>query len=58
MPELLTKNSNENISGLQRLTTKFGSQYLYYTENGEEASEIDIVPNPGTPMMSRANDGW
>ena len=35
----------------------FGSQYLYYDDEELGASGIDII-GPGTPMMSRANDGW
>lgn len=34
----------------------FGSQYLYYDDKEQGASGIDVI-GPGTPMMSRANDG-
>lgn len=35
----------------------FGSQYLYYDDKEQGASGIDVM-GPGTPMMSKANDGW
>ncbi|XP_053999521.1 uncharacterized protein LOC128887541 isoform X1 [Hylaeus anthracinus] len=36
---------------------KFGSQYLYYDDEEDGASGIDVM-GPGAIMMSRANDGW
>ena len=46
-----------NYSTLSFVKEKFGSQYLYYDDEEDGASGIDII-DPGTPMMSRANDGW
>ncbi|XP_012279754.1 uncharacterized protein LOC105699393 [Orussus abietinus] len=37
--------------------SKFGSQYLYYDDEVSGASGLDVI-GPGTPMMSRSNDGW
>ena len=48
----------ENIqSNLNLSRGKFGSQYLYYDDEEDGPSGIDVM-EPGTPMMSRANDGW
>ncbi|CAG5077915.1 Similar to SLC16A1: Monocarboxylate transporter 1 (Bos taurus), partial [Cotesia congregata] len=38
----------------ERRISKFGSRFLYYDD---EVERIDVV-DPGTPMMSRSNDGW
>ncbi|XP_043286586.1 monocarboxylate transporter 12-like [Venturia canescens] len=40
-----------------RLSQRFGSQYLYYNDDEDGAAGIDVLAS-GTPMMSRANDGW
>ncbi|KAH0557789.1 hypothetical protein KQX54_011725, partial [Cotesia glomerata] len=50
--ELLEDKAKNKI--LERKISKFGSQFLYYDD---EAQGIDVV-DPGTPMMSRSNDGW
>lgn len=55
--------SVENIHGIKKLTAEnrlsqmFGSQYLYYDDDEQGASGLDVF-GTGTPMMSRANDGW
>ncbi|XP_034189364.2 uncharacterized protein LOC117608408 isoform X1 [Osmia lignaria lignaria] len=57
-----TSKSLEDIgentqSNLNLSRGKFGSQYLYYDDEEDGPSGIDVM-EPGTPMMSRANDGW
>lgn len=62
------RNSEENIArikrekslgnGENRMSYLFSSQYFYPDENEEGAVGIDVISNPATPMMSRANDGW
>lgn len=47
----------KKLNGESRLGEMFGSQYLYYDDDENGAAGIDVF-NPGTPMMSRANDGW
>lgn len=57
--------SVENILRLEKLShlvgdrnsQRFGSQYLYYDDEQDGASGIDVIAL-GAPMMSRANDGW
>lgn len=45
------------LSTDNRFSEKFGSQYLYYDDEEQGAAGLDVV-GPGTPMISRANDGW
>ncbi|XP_043262141.1 uncharacterized protein LOC122402966 [Colletes gigas] len=47
-----TKNSTLNLA-----KGKFGSQYLYYDDEEDGASGIDVI-GPGSAMIARANDGW
>ncbi|XP_076176277.1 uncharacterized protein LOC143151234 [Ptiloglossa arizonensis] len=50
--------STPNSDGTLSLAKgKFGSQYLYYDDEEDGASGIDVM-GPGALMMSRANDGW
>ncbi|KAK2585103.1 hypothetical protein KPH14_008615 [Odynerus spinipes] len=51
------ENGKAIYDALGRAKPKFGSQYLYYDDEEDGASGIDVI-SPGTPMMSRANDGW
>ncbi|XP_017765310.1 PREDICTED: uncharacterized protein LOC108554513 isoform X1 [Eufriesea mexicana] len=51
------ENIQSNYGTLSLAKGKFGSQYLYYDDEEDGASGIDVL-GPGTPMMSRANDGW
>lgn len=44
---MLSSRKNRNI---------FSSQYLYNSDN-QSVTGYEII-DPGTPMMSRANDGW
>ncbi|XP_068970748.1 uncharacterized protein [Bombus flavifrons] len=55
--ENVAKNTQSNYSISNLVKRKFGSQYLYYDDDEYGASGIDVM-SPGTPMMSRANDGW
>nr|XP_003702375.1 PREDICTED: uncharacterized protein LOC100881817 isoform X1 [Megachile rotundata] len=58
VPSKSLENISKNIySNLSVWKQKFGSQYLYYDDKEEGPSGIDLV-EPGTPMMSRSNDGW
>ncbi|XP_046748817.1 uncharacterized protein LOC124412739 [Diprion similis] len=50
-------NGSTKLASENRFSEKFSSQYLYYDDEEHGASGIDVF-NPGTPMMSRANDGW
>ncbi|XP_046599068.1 uncharacterized protein LOC107222432 [Neodiprion lecontei] len=50
-------NENTKLARENRFSERFSSQYLYYDDEEHGASGIDVF-NPGTPMMSRANDGW
>lgn len=54
---LSVENVREKLSNLADSRQGFGSQYLYYDDEEEGAVGIDVIPT-GTPMMSRANDGW
>ncbi|XP_015429681.1 PREDICTED: uncharacterized protein LOC107186349 [Dufourea novaeangliae] len=58
------ESSTKNNSKKERITSfrlmfceKFGSQYLYYDDEEDGASGIDVI-GPSAVMMSRANDGW
>ncbi|XP_076236513.1 uncharacterized protein LOC143180576 [Calliopsis andreniformis] len=55
------ENIDENIQNsnttLNLMREKFGSQYLYYDDEEDGASGIDVL-GPTSLMMSRANDGW
>ncbi|XP_024940750.1 uncharacterized protein LOC107267613 [Cephus cinctus] len=50
-------DQNKPLTKERRSSQRFGSQYLYYEDKEVGASGIDVI-GPGTPMMSRANDGW
>lgn len=51
------ENSVKRDRIIEKRLSKFGSQYLYYDDEGKGAIGIDVI-TPGTPMMSRSNDGW
>ncbi|XP_015114501.1 uncharacterized protein LOC107039418 [Diachasma alloeum] len=53
---LSVENLKEKLSTIADDRQGFGSQYLYYDDEEEGAAGIDV--EGGTPMMSRANDGW
>ncbi|XP_011313887.1 uncharacterized protein [Fopius arisanus] len=53
---LSVENLKEKLSTIADDRQGFGSQYLYYDDEEEGAVGIDV--EGGTPMMSRANDGW
>ncbi|XP_071864045.1 uncharacterized protein isoform X1 [Bombus fervidus] len=55
--ENVAKDTQSNYSISNLVKGKFGSQYLYYDDEEYGASGIDVIGS-GTPMMSRANDGW
>ncbi|XP_012268259.2 uncharacterized protein LOC105693129 [Athalia rosae] len=50
-------NGGKKLERENRFSERFASQYLYYDDEEQGASGIDVF-SPGTPMMSRANDGW
>ncbi|XP_076650617.1 uncharacterized protein LOC143357858 isoform X2 [Halictus rubicundus] len=55
-----TENLDDNRSNYGALSLakeKFSSQYLYYDDEEDGASGIDVLA-PGVLMLSRANDGW
>ena len=55
--ENVDENTQNSYSALSLAKEKFGSQYLYYDDDEDGASGIDVM-GPTSVMMSRANDGW
>ncbi|KZC08123.1 Monocarboxylate transporter 12 [Dufourea novaeangliae] len=55
--ENVAENRRNSFSALSIAKEKFGSQYLYYDDEEDGASGIDVI-GPSAVMMSRANDGW
>lgn len=55
--ENLDSNTRSSNATLNLMREKFGSQYLYYDDEEDGASGIDVM-GPTSVMMSRANDGW
>ncbi|XP_031844862.1 uncharacterized protein LOC116432331 [Nomia melanderi] len=53
----VSESRRYSYGALSLATEKFGSQYLYYDDEEDGASGIDVM-GPDILMMSRANDGW
>ncbi|XP_076301476.1 uncharacterized protein LOC143219355 isoform X1 [Lasioglossum baleicum] len=55
--ENIGDNERSSYGALNLAKEKFSSQYLYYDDEEDGASGIDVLA-PGVLMLSRANDGW